>query len=87
MTAKNYKDPSPEDVRTTVNRKSDRELIVTRTFNAPARIVFQAWSSPELFQRWWIPKATGMTIVACEMDVRTSRSTRAIHPIATPMCA
>lgn len=76
MTAKNYKDPSPEDVRTTVNRKSDRELIVTRTFNAPARIVFQAWSSPELFQRWWIPKATGMTIVACEMDVRTGGSYR-----------
>ena len=76
MTAKNYKDPSSEDVRTTVNRKSDRELIVTRTFNAPARIVFQAWSSPELFQRWWIPKATGMTIVACEMDVRTGGSYR-----------
>lgn len=64
------------DVRTTVNRRSDRELIVTRTFNAPARIVFEAWSSPELFQRWWIPKATGMTIVACEMDVRTGGSYR-----------
>ena len=59
-----------------MNRRSDRELIVTRTFNAPARIVFQAWSSPELFQRWWIPKATGMTIVACEMDVRTGGSYR-----------
>ncbi len=59
-----------------MNRRSDRELIVTRTFNAPARIVFEAWSSPELFQRWWIPKATGMTIVACEMDVRTGGSYR-----------
>ena len=64
------------DVPTTVNRKSDCELIVTRTFDAPARIVFQAWSNPELFQRWWIPKAYGMTIVACEMDVRSGGSYR-----------
>jgi uncharacterized protein YndB with AHSA1/START domain len=72
MTAKHDNDLSRGlDFHTTVNRKSDHELIVTRTFNAPARIVFQAWSRPELFQRWWIPKATGMTIVACEMDVRT----------------
>jgi uncharacterized protein YndB with AHSA1/START domain len=72
MTGKHDNDFSRSlDVRTTVNRKSDHELIVTRTFSAPARVVFQAWSRPELFQRWWIPKATGMTIVACEMDVRT----------------
>ena len=76
MTEKHDNDPSPVDVRTAVNRKSDRELIVTRTFHAPARIVFQAWSRPELFQRWWIPKATGMTIVGCEMDVRTGGSYR-----------
>jgi uncharacterized protein YndB with AHSA1/START domain len=71
MTEKHDNEPNPVDACTTVNRKSDTELIVTRTFNAPAHIVFQAWSKPELFQRWWIPKATGMTIVACEMDVRT----------------
>jgi uncharacterized protein YndB with AHSA1/START domain len=71
MTPKQDDDRSPGTVHTAVDRKSERELIVTRTFNAPARIVFQAWSDPELFQRWWIPKAYGMAIVACEMDVRT----------------
>jgi uncharacterized protein YndB with AHSA1/START domain len=57
--------------RTTVERTSDREVVVTRTFDAPARIVFEAWSKPELFQRWWVPKSIGMTLRSCEMDVRT----------------
>jgi uncharacterized protein YndB with AHSA1/START domain len=56
---------------TTVERKSDRELVVTRTFNAPARIVFEAWSKPELFKQWWVPKSMGMNLLSCEMDVRT----------------
>ena len=64
------------NVRTAVNRKSDRELIVTRTFDAPPRIVFQAWSRPDLFKRWWIPKSMGMTVHSCEMDVRTGGSYR-----------
>ena len=59
------------DSRTTVERKSDRELVITRMFNAPPRIVFEAWTKPELFTHWWAPKSTGMTIVSCEMDVRT----------------
>jgi uncharacterized protein YndB with AHSA1/START domain len=57
--------------RTTVQRKSDRELVVTRTFDAPARLVFEAWSRPELFKQWWVPKSMGMTLRSCEMDVRT----------------
>ena len=56
---------------TTVQRKSDRELVVTRTFDAPARLVFEAWSRPELFKKWWVPKSMGMTLRSCEMDVRT----------------
>jgi uncharacterized protein YndB with AHSA1/START domain len=52
--------------RTTVERKSERELVVTRTFNGPARIVFEAWTRPELFKRWWVPKS----LRSCEMDVR-----------------
>jgi uncharacterized protein YndB with AHSA1/START domain len=56
--------------RTTVERRSDRELVVTRTFNAPARIVFEAWTKPELFKRWWVPKSAGISLLACEMDVR-----------------
>ena len=58
--------------RTAVERKSDRELVVTRTFNAPPRIVFKAWSQADLFQQWWMPKsATGVSLVSCNMDVRT----------------
>jgi uncharacterized protein YndB with AHSA1/START domain len=57
--------------RTTVERKSDRELIVTRMFDGPPRLVFEAWSKPELFKRWWVPRSMGMTLKACEMDVRT----------------
>jgi uncharacterized protein YndB with AHSA1/START domain len=56
--------------RTTVERKSERELVVTRTFNGPARIVFEAWTKPELFRRWWAPKSMGMSLRSCEMDVR-----------------
>jgi uncharacterized protein YndB with AHSA1/START domain len=54
----------------TVQRISDREVIVTRTFNAPARLVFKAWTTAELFMQWWVPKSLGMTMKACEMDVR-----------------
>jgi uncharacterized protein YndB with AHSA1/START domain len=56
--------------RTTVERKSERELVVTRTFDASARIVFEAWTNPELFKQWWVPKSMGMSLVSCEMDVR-----------------
>ena len=56
--------------RTTVERKSDRELVVTRTFNGPARIVFEAWTKAELFKQWWVPKSMGMSLRSCEMDVR-----------------
>jgi uncharacterized protein YndB with AHSA1/START domain len=56
--------------RTTVERTSGRELVTKRTFNAPARLVFEAWTRPELFKRWWVPKSLGMTLVSCQMDVR-----------------
>ena len=70
------------DKRTTVERASDRELVVTRTFNAPARIVFEAWSKPELFQRWWVPKSSGVSLLSCEMDIRTGGTYRLVfaHP-------
>ncbi len=57
---------------TSVERRGDRELVVTRTFDAPPSKVFRAWSQPELFQRWWVPKSVpGMSLVSCDMDVRT----------------
>ena len=67
---------------TTVERKSDRELVVTRSFNGPAHIVFQAWAKPELFQRWWVPKSSGVVLLSCEMDVRTGGTYRLVfkHP-------
>jgi uncharacterized protein YndB with AHSA1/START domain len=75
---------TPMKNRTTAERKSDRELVVTRTINGPARLVFEAWSKPELFKQWWTPKSAGMTIVSCEMDVRTGGTYRLVikHPAA-----
>jgi uncharacterized protein YndB with AHSA1/START domain len=55
---------------TTVDRRSERELVVTRTFNGPARIVFEAWTKPELLKRWWVPKSAGVSLLSCEADVR-----------------
>ena len=62
--------------RTTVERKSERELVVTRSFNGPARIVFEAWTKPELLKLWWTPKSSGMSLLSCEMDVRVGGSYR-----------
>ena len=70
MDARRESEFAPMKNRTTVERKSERELVVTRTFNAPARIVFEAWTQPELFRRWWVPKSCGMSLLSCEMDVR-----------------
>ena len=58
-------------MQTHVERTSDRELTVTRRFNGPARLVFQAWSTPELFVRWWVPKSSGMTLVSHDMELMT----------------
>ena len=70
MDARREDERTPMKNRTTVERKSERELVVTRTFDAPARIVFEAWTRPELFTRWWLPKSMGMSLRSCEMDVR-----------------
>ena len=68
--------------RTVVERKSDRELVVKRTFDAPLHIVFEAWSKPELFKQWWVPKSVGMSLVSCDMDIRTGGAYRLVfsHP-------
>ena len=76
MGARRESEPTPMKNRTTVERKSERELVVTRTFNAPARIVFEAWTKPELFMRWWAPKSAGVPLLSCEMDVRVGGSYR-----------
>jgi uncharacterized protein YndB with AHSA1/START domain len=76
MVAKKESDPTSGNDRTTVERKSERELVVTRTVNGPARIVFEAWATPDLFKRWWAPKSFGVTMLSCEMDVRVGGTYR-----------
>ncbi|MFO0676553.1 MAG: SRPBCC family protein [Polyangiaceae bacterium] len=66
---------------TKIERTSDRELVVTRTVNAPARIVFEAWSKAELFQKWWVPKSAGLNLLSCAMDVRTGGSYRLVFKV------
>jgi uncharacterized protein YndB with AHSA1/START domain len=61
---------APGQNTTTVDRKSDRELVVSRTINGPARIVFEAWTRPELLERWWTPKSFPISLLSCETDVR-----------------
>ena len=70
--------------RTIVERKSDLELVVTRTFDAPVHLVFEAWRRPELFQRWWVPASAGLTLLSCDMDVRTGGTYRLVfrHPMS-----
>jgi uncharacterized protein YndB with AHSA1/START domain len=68
-------EPTPTN-RTTVERRNDREVVVTRTFDAPPHLVFEAWSNPELFARWWVPTSMDMELHACEMDVRTGGTYR-----------
>lgn len=69
---------------TTAERKSERELVTTRTFNCPAHIVFQAWTTPELFQRWWVPKSFGLTLLSYEAEFRVGGQYRLVfsHPAA-----
>ena len=69
-------DKSALNNETIVERTSDRELTVTRTFNAPAHIVFDAWTKPELLKRWWAPKSFGVSLFECEQDVRVGGAYR-----------
>jgi len=64
--------------RTTVERKSQRELVVTRTINAPVHIVYKAWTQAELFRQWWVPKSFGLNLLSCEMDVRVGGEYRLV---------
>lgn len=84
MDARRESEPAPMKNPTTVERKSERELVVTRTFNGPARIVFEAWTKPELLKLWWAPKSTGLSLVSCEADVRVGGRYRLVfsHPAA-----
>jgi uncharacterized protein YndB with AHSA1/START domain len=86
MDKRKESEPSPMNNRTTVERKSELELFVRRTFNGPARIVFEAWTKPELFKQWWVPKSMGMFLRSCEMDVRAGGRYRLVfgHDASKP---
>lgn len=86
MAANEKTDPAAGKNPTEMARISDRETLVTRTFNAPARIVFEAWTNPEHFKRWWTPKSYGMTITSCEIDARTGGGYKLMisHPDYAP---
>jgi uncharacterized protein YndB with AHSA1/START domain len=87
MDARRENEPTPTKNRTTVERKSERELVVTRTFNGPTRIVFEAWTRPEMLKRWWAPKSTGVSMLSCEADVRVGGKYRFVfgHDGSKPM--
>ena len=74
----------PVKNRTTTDRKSDRELVVKRTINGPARLVFEAWTTADLFRRWWVPKSVDTTLLSCEVDARVGGKYRLVfrHPAA-----
>ena len=84
MDAGRQSDPAAGQARTTVQRTSELELVVTRTIDGPARIVFEAWSKPDLFQRWWAPESCGVSLISHEADVRTGGAYRLVmaHPSA-----
>lgn len=78
MDAMSDQEPAPTKNRTAVERTSDRELVVARTFNAPLRLVFEAWTRPELFERWWVPKSAPITLLSCELDARAGGTYRLV---------
>jgi len=84
MNARSESKPGPVKNRTTVERTSDREVLVTRTVNGPARIVFEAFTKAELFKRWWVPKSMGMTLLSCELDARVGGKYRLAFDVGGP---
>ena len=87
MDAPRNSEPTQMKNGTTVERKSERELVVTRTINGPARIVFEAWTKPELFKQWWVPKSFGLSLLSFDADVRVGGRYRLVfsHEGSEPM--
>jgi uncharacterized protein YndB with AHSA1/START domain len=87
MDVRKKSESAPLKNPTTVERTSELELVVTRTIRGPARLVFEAFSKPELLRRWWVPKSFGITLLSCEADVRVGGQYRFVfgHGEAKPM--
>jgi uncharacterized protein YndB with AHSA1/START domain len=84
MSARTESEPGTVKNRTTVERTSDREVVVTRTINGPARLVFEAFTQAELLRRWWVPKSMGMTLLSCEVDARVGGKYRLEFDVGGP---
>lgn len=84
MDARADREPPATKHPTTVERTSERELTITRTFDGPPRLVFEAWTRPELFQRWWLPKSAGLKLLSCTMDVRVGGGYRLEFDVGGP---
>ena len=80
MDERRESEAAPTKNNTTVERRSERELVVTRTVNGPARLVFEAWTRADLFRQWWVPRSYGMTLLSCEMDVRVGGGYKLVFP-------
>jgi uncharacterized protein YndB with AHSA1/START domain len=78
MDEKAVSEPTRAKNRTKIERTSDRERVITRTINGPARLVYEAWTKPEIFERWWVPKGSTMSLLSCELDVRVGGKYRLV---------
>lgn len=81
MDARSERETTATQERTTMERTSEREVVVTRTIDGPARIVFDAWTDPELLKRWWVPTSVPITLLSCEMDVRVGGTYRLVFQV------
>jgi uncharacterized protein YndB with AHSA1/START domain len=81
MDARSGREATPTQERTTMERTSERELVVTRTIDGPPQVVFDAWTQPELLKRWWVPKSVPITLLSCEMDVRVGGTYRLVFQV------
>jgi len=82
MNARIESNPGPVKNRTTVERTSDREVVVMRTINGQAHIVFEAFTKAELLERWWVPKSIGMTLLSCEVDAHVGGKYRLVFDLS-----
>jgi uncharacterized protein YndB with AHSA1/START domain len=85
MVERSENEPARPSNPTISQRTSEREMLTTRTFDAPPRLVFEAWTTPDLFRQWWVPCSSGATLLSCEQDVRVGGRYRLVfeHPDAT----
>ena len=78
MDAGRGSEPTAMENRTKAERTSERELVVRRTINGPARLVFEAFTRSDLFKQWWVPKSFGLNLLSCELDVRAGGNYRLV---------